>query len=65
MAYCVVHLYILVTDFLHLQIGEHLTPMSNSKADLLLCYFDINRFGELVPNILDCHVSGIPFQLMC
>lgn len=33
----------------------------------LTYYFAVkcNRFGELVPSMLDCHVSGIPFQLMC
>lgn len=41
MAYCVVDLYILVTDFLYPQIGEHLTPMSNSRGELLLRYSDI------------------------
>jgi len=60
-------LYILVTNFLYLQIDEHLTSVSNSKAELLLCYFGIkcNRFGEVVPSLLDCHVLCIPFQLMC
>lgn len=64
---CVVRLYILVTNFLYLQMSELLAPMLNSRANLTLCYFDIkcNRCGELMPNILDCHVSGIPFQIIC
>lgn len=61
MAYCAVGLYIVVTD-LNLEIGEHLCWTAKLTYNFTV---KCNRFGELVPNMLDCHVSDIPFQLMC
>lgn len=60
-------LSILVTNFLYLQRGEHLTPVSSSRAYLLLGYFDMKciRFGELLSGTLGCHPYCIPFLLMC
>lgn len=60
-------LYSLVTTFLYLQRGEHLTPVLSSRAYLILGCFDnkCSRFGELVPSTSGCHPSCICFLLMC